>query len=65
MTPFIQYFNLKAERGLGWQSQERGYKGKIPTRREMPVHRLAFVTMLSSDIVPPGTARVCAARTMI
>lgn len=35
------------------------------TRGKMPVYRIAFVSTLSSDIVPLGVARMCAARTMI
>lgn len=37
----------------------------LTTRGKMPVYRIAFVSTLSSDIVPPGIARICAARTMI
>lgn len=37
----------------------------LTTREKMPVYWIAFVSTLSSDIVPPGIARICAARTMI
>lgn len=37
----------------------------LTTRGKMPVYRTAFVSTLSSDIVPPGGARLRAARTMI
>lgn len=37
----------------------------LTTRGKMAVYRIAFVSTLSSDIVPLGVARMCAARTMI
>lgn len=37
----------------------------LTTRGKMPVYGIAFVSTLSSDIAPPGIARICAARTMI
>lgn len=37
----------------------------LTTRGKMPVYWITFVSTLSSDIVPPGIVRICAARTMI
>lgn len=37
----------------------------LTTRGKMPVYGIAFVSTLSSDIVPPGITKICAARTMI
>lgn len=44
---------------------ESGDTKALATRGKMPVYGIAFVSTLSSDIVPPGIARICAARTVI
>jgi hypothetical protein len=37
----------------------------LTTRGKMPVYEIAFVSTFPSDIVPPGIARRCVARTVI
>lgn len=54
----------KQRKGMDDRAGSRDTK-ILTTRGKMPVYGIAFVSTLSSDIVPPGTARICAARTMI
>lgn len=62
MMPLTQDFNFRAEKRPGWRS---GSRIQGTNRGKMPVYRIAFVSTLSSDIAPTGTARMCAARAMI
>lgn len=54
----------KQRKGMDDRAGSRDTK-ILTTRGKMPVYRIAFVSTLSSDSVPPGAARICAAPTMI
>lgn len=64
MTPLICTLTSKQRKGMDDRARNRETE-VLTTRGKTPVYGIAFVSTLSSDIVPPGIAGICAARTMI
>lgn len=60
------FSTLTSKQREGMDDRAGSWNTKVlTTRGKMPVYWIAFVSTLSSDIVPPGIVRICAARTMI
>lgn len=65
MTLFIQYFKLQS-RAKAWMTEPGAGLQRCSQREEKRLFTgLHLLARFPSDIVPPGIARICAARTMI